>query len=315
LDPLTHLTLGTCTGEIILGRRWGKKAMLFGAFAANIPDLDTVAALFVRGDEALLLHRGITHSFCFAIVAGLVLAFLVNRWHHQISVTSFTLFFITELTLHDLLDTCTGYGTGLLEPFSHQRFSFRLLFVVDPLFTIPLLVAAIILILKRKGLASRPKWAAGGLIVSSLYIGMAIYCKSKLDPGADMTTPAPFTTFLWYDVKKGNDGFYTGYQSVFDLHEMTYEFHLQNRGLLTKPETNLMQFADNYYTISQNGGLTHFNVIRFGQVQGWNTINAPFVLSYPVGAQGNENMVIQKGRLAGWNAHSVMQYLERIMGR
>ncbi len=315
MDPLTHLTLGACTGEILLGKRWGKKAMLFGALAANLPDVDTVTGLFVSGDKALLLHRGITHSFCFALIAGLVLAWVFSRWYRAINFNAFTLFFVAELALHDLLDTCTGYGTGLLEPLSHQRFSFHLLFVVDPLFTIPLLVASLVLLLKRNGLLYRIRWAVSGLAVSLLYVAVAIYCKSRSDPAADMTTPAPFTTLLWYDVKKGDNGFYTGYQSVFDHDAVSYEFHPQNSSLLTQPEPYLAQFADGYYTVSQNNGHTYFNIIRFGQIQGWNKSDAPFVLSYPIGANRDENMVIQKGRLAGWNSHSIRQYLERIIGR
>jgi len=68
MDPLTHLTLGACAGELMLGKKFGKKAMLFGSLAANLPDVDTVAGLFVPGDQALLLHRGITHSLFFCAV-------------------------------------------------------------------------------------------------------------------------------------------------------------------------------------------------------------------------------------------------------
>lgn len=315
MDPLTHLTLGACTGEILLGKRWGKKAMLFGALAANLPDVDTVTGLFVPGDEALLLHRGFLHSLLFALIAGLLLAWLFSRWFWRIDFGAFALFFVIEIALHDLLDTCTGYGTALLEPFSHERFSLHLLFVVDPLFTIPLLVASIVLLVRKANSKFRMRWAAGAIVLSLLYVCSAIVCKSRLDPTASMTTPAPFTTWLWYDIKRVNGGFYTGYQSVFDKSPVRYTFHPQNSALLPEDEPYLMRFADGYYTISQSNGHLYFNVIRFGQIQGWNTGDAPFVLSYPVGAKRNENMVIQKGRLAGWNGRSIHQYLERIMGR
>jgi len=56
-------------------------------------------------------------------------------------------------------------------------------------------------------------------------------------------------------------------------------------------------------------------VLRFGQIQGWRQKDAPFVLSYPLQDKGGENLIIQKGRLAGWNAKSIRQYLERIGGK
>jgi inner membrane protein len=74
-------------------------------------------------------------------------------------------------------------------------------------------------------------------------------------------------------------------------------------------------FTDGYYTVSQAGGQELFNIVRSGQIQGWQTKDAPFVLSYPLGTKGNENMIIQKGRLAGWNSRSVRRYLERMIGR
>lgn len=315
MDPLTHLSLGACAGELLLGKRFGKKAMVCGALAANVPDIDTLAGLFVPGDEALWLHRGITHSFCFALLAGLILAYVFSKWYPRIGFGAFALFFGLELALHDLLDTCTSYGTGLLEPFSHHRFSFHLLFVVDPLFTLPLLIAAFMLLIRRTGALSRMNWAGGGITVAMLYVGLALCCKSRLDPEATLTTPAPFNTMLWYCVKKTNSGYYTGYESVFDKRSPAYEFHAQNSVLVKIEEPYLTKFADGYYTVSRDSGRLYFNVIRFGQIQGWQTKSAPFVLSYPVGAQHNENMIIQKGRLAGWNNRSIRSYLERIAGR
>ncbi|SDD97770.1 inner membrane protein [Mucilaginibacter pineti] len=312
MDPITHLTLGACTGELLLGRRFGKKAMFFGALAANLPDIDTVFGLFEPGDQALLLHRGFTHSICFALLAGLLLAWLFHKWFSNIRFGAFIMFFCAELGLHDLLDTCTGYGTGLLEPFTHSRFSFNLLFVADPLFTIGLLVATVVLLFTNR---SRKKWAAGGITVSLLYVCSALLCKSRLDPAATMTTPAPFNTLLWYNIKKTDSGYYTGYQSVFDKRPVSYTYHAQNKYLLKQSAPYLERFANGYYTVSVSGGHTYFNVIRFGQVQGWQTKDAPFVLSYPMDDTGNENMIIQKGRLAGWSRRSIKQYLERIMGR
>jgi inner membrane protein len=314
MDSLTHLTLGACTGELILGKKLGKKAMLWGAIAANIPDIDTAAGLFVHGDRALMIHRGITHSFLFAIVTSVLLTYLAKRIHPKIALRSLAFFFCFELLLHDLLDTCTNYGTGLLEPFNHARFSVEVLYVADPLFTISLLVASVYLLF---GARNRTQWASVGIIISGLYLSIACAGKLYIDgkTKATLSTPAPFTSLLWYCIVKTDKGDYTGYQSVFDRTPINYGFHPQNDSLLKEPQLDLKAFADGYYTISQSHNQLYFNVLRFGQVQGWQNNMAPFALSYPVNSTGDENMIIQKGRLSGWNKKSIGQYLERIAGQ
>jgi inner membrane protein len=314
MDSITHLALGACTGELILGRKLGKKAMLWGAIAANIPDMDIIAGLFVPGDESLVLHRGITHSLFFALVFGLILALFAKRFRPKIGFLVLAFFFCFELALHDLLDTCTSYGTGLLEPFSHARYSIHLLYVVDPLFTISLVAGSIYLIF---GTRYRQRWAAIAMLISAFYLLFAGFSKFDIDnkTNASLTTPAPFTSMLWFCINKTDSGYYTGYSSIFDKRPISYSFHHQNDSLLTRPEPYLKTFAEGYYTVSQSNGRLYFNVLRFGQVQGWQNKNAPFALSYPLGGSGNETMVIQKGRLAGWNRHSIKQYLERIGGK
>jgi len=313
MDTLTHITIGACTGELILGKKLGKKAMLFGAIAANIPDIDTSAGLFMRGDKALLFHRGITHSLLFALITGLLLAYIAKKVYADIELGLFAMFFCFELTLHNLLDTCTNYGTGLLEPFSHQRFSIHLLYVVDPVFTLPFLIATILLIVHKRPY-QKNNFALTAVLVSTMYLCIAGYCKSRLDNKATLTTPAPFTTFLWYCIIKTKTGYYTNYQSVFDKAVTKYEYYPQNSFLLKQLATDLITFADGYYTISKDDHSTYMNILRFGQIQGWKQNSAPFVLSYPLKSNDNENMIIQKGRLKGWNRNSIKLYFKRIAG-
>ena len=57
MDSLTHIVLGACIGEAMLGKKLGKKAMLIGAIAQSLPDIDFVAALWLGPAENLLAHR------------------------------------------------------------------------------------------------------------------------------------------------------------------------------------------------------------------------------------------------------------------
>jgi inner membrane protein len=90
MDSLTQIVLGAAVGEVVLGRKVGNKAILWGAIAGTIPDLDVLARSLFDPLRANELHRGITHSIFFSAVMAPVLAFWLKR--HTASLLSlFTL--------------------------------------------------------------------------------------------------------------------------------------------------------------------------------------------------------------------------------
>ena len=336
MDTLTHITLGICTGELLLSKKAGKKVLLWGAIAQNFPDVDILGGFFVSPDRDLLFHRGITHSFVFALIAGLLLAWLAKIIHEKnnLQFKELAFFFVFEIVLHDLLDTCNSYGTGLLEPFNHHRFSVNLLYVADPLFTIGLFVVSIFLIVKSIKNNKRRNWAWVAIGLSVLYLGFAsiskacvdrrvnaAFRKQNINPVDYFTTPTPLNSMLWYIVAAADTGYYTGYSSVWDNKNRLpkFERHQKNYSLLNNSADlgvtdNLGTFAAGFYTISKTNNVLYFNVLRFGQVQGWLNSDAPFTLSYPLVAGHAQYLLIQKGRLSGWNSNTIKKYAERIAG-
>src|SRR5882757_2113204 len=79
MDSLTHIVLGAIIGEAMAGRRLGKKAMLLGAVAQSIPDIDFIASSWLDTSRDVLAHRGITHSFLFVALMGTALGLLARR--------------------------------------------------------------------------------------------------------------------------------------------------------------------------------------------------------------------------------------------
>lgn len=79
MDSLTQITLGAAVGEVVLGRKLGNRAMIWGAVAGTIPDLDVMANLVTDDISALAFHRAITHSLTFSIVAAPLLGWLLYR--------------------------------------------------------------------------------------------------------------------------------------------------------------------------------------------------------------------------------------------
>jgi inner membrane protein len=105
-------------------------------------DLD----ILIRSSSDPLLfleyHRHFTHSFIFIPFGGMLCALALHwvlgqRWNIRFRQT--WLFCTLGYATHALLDTSTSYGTMLFWPFSEERFSWSIVSVVDPLFTVPIL--------------------------------------------------------------------------------------------------------------------------------------------------------------------------------
>lgn len=79
MDSLTQIVLGAAVGEALLGKKLGNKAMLWGAIAGTIPDLDVYIKLFTDPITATELHRGISHSLFFSIIMAPILAWFVCK--------------------------------------------------------------------------------------------------------------------------------------------------------------------------------------------------------------------------------------------
>lgn len=337
VDSLTHITLGACIGEAMLGRSVGKKALLLGAVAQSLPDFDGLAALWLSTTDNLLVHRGLTHSLPVGTLVAGGLALLARRWQPKFSVGYWFLFFAIQIGVHDLLDTTNAYGTGLLEPFSHQRFSAHLLYVADPFFTLPLLLAFCVLVIGRGRMSARFAWAASALVMSLGYVGYAYVNKSSVESiirhslavrhiksTAYFTTPTPFNAWLWYTVAASQDGYYVGYRSVFEPRDVptAFTYFPKRNDLLAETDDlvavdALTRFANGYYTVESRGGTAmsdtlRFNVLRFGQVLGWQQPTAPFAFQYWLGPNFDNRLVVQRGRVTGWNVATLRRMYNRI---
>ncbi|MEO7045982.1 MAG: metal-dependent hydrolase, partial [Ferruginibacter sp.] len=81
MDSFTHIALGACIGEAYFEKGFGKKAMLWGALAQSIPDIDFISSFWMTTPGNLLAHRGITHSILFALLIAPLLALIAEKIH------------------------------------------------------------------------------------------------------------------------------------------------------------------------------------------------------------------------------------------
>ena len=167
MDPLSQAALGAALPQSVSKPERIVHATWIGALAGMAPDLDVLIRSSTDPILFLEYHRQFTHSLIFIPVGALLCS--VVFWGLARRVLSFSEIFVVALLgygTHALLDACTTYGTLLLWPFSDARIAWNTVSVIDPLFTLPLLLFVVLAILKRQ-----PKLARVGLCWALIYLG------------------------------------------------------------------------------------------------------------------------------------------------
>lgn len=336
MDSLTHIALGACMGEAFAGKKLGKKAMIWGAMAQSIPDIDFIASFWLDTSSNLLAHRGFTHSFLFCVIITPLLALIAEYWHrpHNINLKHWILFFGAVIFAHIFLDAFNNYGVGWLEPFSHKRFSFNMLYVADPFFSIWTGLATIaLLFIPRKSTLIRDRIWKTAFVLTTVYLLLCVAIKNKIDIDVKkslqeqkvnytqyFTTPAPFQNSLWYVVAGNDSGFYIGYKSIFDsTKSIDFTYFPRNNNLLETIENKekiykLKRFSQNFSTIEKWNDTLVFNDLRFGQMKGWENPNGKFVFHYFLQEPYDNTLVVQRGRFVGWNRKTFQSLFRRMRG-
>jgi inner membrane protein len=228
MDSLTQIALGSAVGVAVMGRRtavW--KAALWGAIAGTLPDLDVVID---HGDAVLNMvrHRAESHSLFYLTLFAPLLAWTTARVHGEMHLFKrWWLALWLVLVTHPLLDNMTVYGTQLLMPFTDHPFGMGSVFIIDPAYTLPLIVGVIAALRLRNDRGLR--WNAVALALSTAYLGWSMVAQhhvaniaraSMLAPNipADhlLVTPSPFNTVLWRLVATTPEQYFEGYYSLLD---------------------------------------------------------------------------------------------------
>jgi inner membrane protein len=330
MDTITHLALGSVTGELTGRRKLGKSALVAGAVANVFPDIDIVAALWLDPADNVLFHRGITHSIFTSLVFAIALSWLIARYRKTPGEWPFWMrFLLIQFFLHLFVDFFNAYGAGLLEPFFTEKFSLQSLYVVDPFFSIWLIAAAVLLFLLREEILRR-KLAFAVLTMSTLYMTSAIIGRRIVTHAAHdvlaarelkyqrlLVTPTPLNSWLWFVAAETQEGYYLNYISVFHP-ERIAEFHFIDKGASlvssvrdTDTFNKLSGFSDGFYTLSQKDGKVVFNNLYFGQIAGWKDPAADFAFYYYLDGGGDNKFVMQRGRFSSWNKETVDVLLRR----
>lgn len=334
MDSLTQIVLGGAVGELVLGKKVGNKAVLWGAIAGTIPDLDTIPGQFMGTVDQLSIHRGFSHSIVFSILLAPLLAALVYKIYKkkEASRWDWTQLFFWGLFTHPLLDIFTTWGTQLFWPME-WRIAFHSIFVIDPLYTLPFLCCLLIVLFINRKSKIRSKINKIGLALSSLYLFWSLLAKLTVNHRIEnylekegisyisyQSRPSPMNTILWTFNIEQKDKFLITYYSLLD-DEMRLQFVVvpKDHQLLEEHRNHpdieeLIFLTKNYYTLEQRGKDLVMNDLRFGMVDGLNGEKGEFVFTYVIRKEKGELLIEQERRSFEGASEYVARLWTRMLG-
>lgn len=307
MDSLTQIVLGAAVGEAVLGKKVGNKAMLYGAIAGTIPDLDTFVGKFFDTITEIEIHRNFSHSIVFAILFAPAFGWLISKIESKSGATwkNWSWLMFWGLFTHPLLDAHTTWGTQLFWPLD-LRLAYKNIFVIDPLYTLPFIVFLILAMRRKRTDPKRRKYNTIGLIVSSIYLliitpGLKLYTFQKFETAlAEQnysyeridTRPTPLNTILWTANIETEDSFLIGNYSIFDTEPISF-YSIPKNYQLAEPISNepnlhrLIDISNGWYTFSEENEQLYYNDLRFGKMD-IEDPDAPFIFSYLLTEESGE---------------------------
>jgi len=314
--------------------------MFAGALIQVVPDLDVVTALWMSPAEALVAHRGFSHSFLFAFMFALFLSSWLPHSKALNRSPGFWLgFTMVQLIIHDVLDAFNGYGTAWFLPFEDRRISFHSLFVADPLFTLGPAVGIIALMVLRKEDARTRIIPYLSMLWCILFLMTTFFLKERIlaslqsRPELQQTggkqiliTPMPFSSLLWFVAVPSDSGYYIGYRSVFEnRNPISLQFIPDNKRYADRFSGNyelkiLKNFSGSDWLItadhSKGRSEYFFTDLRFGIRPGWNSTeplrSTDFVFRYPLSEVFVGRTLLQSGRASGLDKDGIRELLRKI---
>jgi inner membrane protein len=284
MDSVSQIALGAAVSVATMGRRtavW--KAALWGAVAGTLPDLDV---LIDHGDPIrnMVLHRAETHALFWLSLFSLPLAAGVARWQGEWGHwRRWWLALWLVLVTHPLLDAMTVYGTQLGLPFTNHPYGVGSVFIIDPLYTLALLVG-VGWALASRGSARGLRANAAGLVLSTAYLVWGVVAQQQVErvarasldaQGIDaqqlLVTPTAFNTVLWRVLAVDGDHYHEGFYSLLD-DSPQITFDRFDRGTALAAELRgidgvqrIAAFSKGFYKVHQDGARLLISDLRMGQ--------------------------------------------------
>ncbi|MDR6991586.1 metal-dependent hydrolase [Luteimonas sp. 3794] len=231
MDSLTQIVLGASVAAAIVPAAHRRAALAAGAVLGTLPDLDGIPIALMTDDPVLrmTLHRGLTHSLLVLPLIAAAIWWLFKRFGKgRVAEAPMRWFWAIALALitHPLLDAFTVYGTQLWWPLTPPPAMWSSVFIIDPLYTVWLLIGVLVAAFAGPRLIAG-RLIAAGLVLSTAYLGWSLVAKTLVDREADralvamglgdaprFSVPMPANTVLWRVVAMSDDGYVEGFRSL-----------------------------------------------------------------------------------------------------
>lgn len=227
MDTITQALLGSAVAYSVAGRKAPRASVLYGAAFGILPDLD-VFIQYANDLDTMTFHRSWTHSWIVHSLLAPLVAWLMSKLDKRLDFRRWLALIWLVWTTHSGLDAMTVYGTQLFWPFMPPPASIGSIFIIDPLYSLPL-AAGFLAILLAAGKRLSHAVMIGSLIFSTTYLGWSYAAQywitqqteqalqdQQIDYQHIKITPAPLNTLLWRIVVVDEDVYYEGFRSIFD---------------------------------------------------------------------------------------------------
>ena len=284
MDSVTQIALGATMGELALGRKIGGRAALAGAICGTMPDLDSFIP-YADAVATVTFHRSFSHSLFILALISPVVAWVMSKLFRRVGGNWqlwWPLCFFALFT-HPLLDLFTVYGTQLFWPISDYPFSGSTIFIIDPAYTLPLVVGVLTALFLKRESEGRQISAWLGLGLSSAYLVWTVGAKFHIERvmreelsdqelawQSILTTPAPFNSILWRAVVMAEGGYYEAWYSMLDEpHTLEFSFHADDKTLIEPiwrhwPVQRLAYFTHGFFGVREMNGSVVMSDLRMG---------------------------------------------------
>jgi len=296
MDSFTQIVLGIATAELCAGEKLQRKTFLYGALLGTIPDLDVLVGQFMNPIDGVAIHRGLSHSLVFFMLLSPLLGWIISKIEKEkINFKNATNMVFWCLLTHVLLDLFTSWGTQIFWPLPN-RIALKTIFVIDPLYTLPLLIS-LIMAWRKPTFFFRRKYVLRGITISSFYLaitcGLKLYALQQFESALQqqnieytdiIVKPTAFNCILWNANVATNEAYLLSDYSLFDSQPITFESYPKNNKLTQNLKGNpdfetLKKVSEGWFVITKKDSLYYFNDLRFGLLTK-NSNQTQFAFSY-----------------------------------
>ena len=285
MDAITQFSLGACIGAAVLGRRMGvRKAAVTGGLLGALPDAD----LFWPFDgpiESFVLHRSLTHSLPVHALITPVFAEGLRRLAGSLSEARWQTYLAVFLCLatHALLDSLTVYGTRLFWPLWPEPVGLGSIFIIDPLYSLPLLLVTLSALFLKTWTKGFGKALGAALVLSTGYLGWGavaqqmaysraerVLAGANIPPARIIATPTPFNSLFWRVIAVDGSRYFNIYVPLLgDESTITAYAHPRQPASVECFEGNstvsiLRDFTDGFYRFDTHDRALVMTDLRMG---------------------------------------------------